>query len=228
MSEEKYSYLVKRNVVNTNDDNEGVIHYQGDVLSDWELKDHVKKKIKEGNTWYTQNYEILTEKEAEAYRKKATSVEGKRKAPDGQIVDPPWDDYIGLHPKDVMDRMKNLGFHDVEKVRQYERAGLNRPSILDYVAPSEREPWYEYDNWGPRDILEKMELLDPQTVQDVIVYEMNHKKRPAILTFLPEEDGDIEVSHQASASAGEDEEGNDSESEMAGVGASSTDAGGPS
>lgn len=188
MSDEKYSYLVKRNVTNTNDDNEGVIHYAGDVLSDWELKDHIKQKIKDGVSWYTQNYEILTPKEAELYRKRATATEGKREAPDGQIVDPPWDDYVGLHPKDVVDRMKDLGYNDVEKVRQYERAGLNRPSIIDYVAPSEREPWYEYDNWGPRDILEKMEILDPQTVQDVIIYEMNHKKRPAILTFEPEPD----------------------------------------
>jgi hypothetical protein len=195
MSEEKFSYLVKRNVTNSNDDNEGIVHYAGDVLSDWELKEHVKKQIQNGVSWYTQNYEILTPKEAELYRKKATATEGKRKAPDGQIVDPPWDDYIGLHPKDVVDRMKDLGFHDVEKVRQYERAGLNRPAIIDYVAPSEREPWYEYDNWGPRDILEKMEILDPQTVQDVIIYEMNHKQRPAILTFEPEPDGDVEASH---------------------------------
>lgn len=195
MSEEKFSYLVKRNVTNSNDDNEGIVHYAGEVLSDWELKDHIKQKIKDGVSWYTQNYEILTTKEAELYRKKATAAVGKRTDSEGQFIDPPWDDYIGLHPKDIVDRMKDLSFQDAEKVRQYERAGMNRPTIMDYVAPSEREPWYEYNNWGPKEILEKMELLDPQTVQDVIVYEMNHKKRPAILTFEPEEDGYPEAPH---------------------------------
>lgn len=48
------------------------------------------------------------------------------------------------------------------------------------------------------------------------------------LTFEPEEDGDTEASHQASVPAGEGEESGDSDLEMAGVGASSTDAGGPS
>jgi|ERR1700722_1116165 len=227
MSEEKKSYLVKRNTTLSNDDNEGVNYFAGDVLSDWELPEHVKKKIADGHSWTTQIYEPLTPKEADAYRRKATANEGARNTSDGGTVDPPWEDYIGLHPKDVVDRMKSLSFNDVDKVRQYEKAGLNRESIMNYVAPSEREPWHEYDNWGPRDILEKMELLDPETVQDVIVYEMNHKKRPAILTFEPEEDGDVEASPQTSSPAG-GEDGDDPDQELAGVGASSTDAGGPS
>jgi|ERR1019366_5072936 hypothetical protein len=208
------SYLVKRQITVTNTDNEGKTHYAGDVISDWELPKHIKDKITEGVGWYTQNFEALTDKEAELYRRKATSVEGKRTAPDGQICDPPWDDYIGLHPKDVVGRMKDLSADDSEKVRQYERAGLNRDSIIEYVAPSEREPWYEYDNWGPRDILEKLEILDPQTVQDAIVYEMQHKKRPAILTFEPEPD-DPEVIISANSAL----ENNGPELVAAGVGA---------
>lgn len=188
------SYLVKRNITITNDDNEGATYYAGDVVSDHDLPNHVKENIKKGVSWHITNFESLTDREAELYRKKATAVEGSRKAPNGSIVDPPWDDYVGLHPKDVTDRMSKLNFDDVEKVRQYERAKLNRPLIIDYVSPSEREPWYEYDQCGPREILEKMDLLDPDAVQDVIVYEMNHKKRPAILTFEPEEDGDVEAS----------------------------------
>ena len=188
------SYLVKRQITVTNSDNEGATHYAGDVLSDWELPKHIKDKVKDGVTWYVNNLEALTDKEAELYRKKATAVEGKRTAPNREVVDPPWDDYIGLHPRDVIDRMKDLTSDDCEKVRQYERAGLNRSTIIEYVAPSEREPWHEYDSWGPRDILEKLEIIDPQTVQDVIVYEMNHKKRPAILTFEAEEDGDEFIS----------------------------------
>lgn len=187
------SYLVKKHTTISNEDNEGAFYYKGDVLSDRELPKHVKDKIDKGEHWYTNIYEPLSDKEAELYRKKATIAEGKRQAPDGQPVDPPWDDYIGLHPNDVIDRMKNLSFDDVEKVRQYERAGQNRSIIIDYVAPSEREPWEEYDNYATRDILDKLDILDPQTVQDVIVYEMNHKRRPAIIEYEPEEDGFTEA-----------------------------------
>lgn len=182
------SYLIKKQTTVTNGDNAGVIHYAGDVISEHDLPQLVREKISEGNYWYTQTFELLNEREAEKFRKKATAVEGKRKAPNGEIIDPPWDDYVGLHPKIVIDRMSNLSYEDAEKVRQYERAKLNRPVIIDYVTPSEREPWYDYDDSGVRDILEKLEILDPQSVQDVIVYEMNHKKRPAILEFEPEED----------------------------------------
>lgn len=193
------SYLVKRQITVTNSDNEGAVYYAGDVLSDWELPKHIKDKIKDGVTWYINNLEALTDREAELYRKKATAVEGKRTAPNREVVDPPWDDYIGLHPKNVVDRMKDLTSDDCEKVRQYERAGLNRSSIIEYVAPSEREPWHEYDSWGPRDILEKLEILDPQTVQDTIAYELQHKKRPAILTFEPEPDEDVHISAAVTA-----------------------------
>jgi len=182
------AYLCKKQVTLTNSDNEGFTHYAGDVLSDWEIPQHIKDKVKEGVPWYIQNFEALTDKEAELYRKKATATEGKRQAPNGQIVDPPWDDYIGLHPKEIIDRMKNLSFDDVERVRQYERAGINRSTIIEYVAPSEREPWHEYDNWGVRDILDKLDVLDPQTVQDVIVYELNHKKRPAVIEHSIEDE----------------------------------------
>lgn len=193
-------YLVKRNITISNDDNGGVTYYGGDVVSDHELPDHAKENIKKGVSWHITNFESLTDREAEIYRKKATAVEGKRQAPDGSIVDPPWDDFVGLHPKDVVDRMSKLSIDDAEKVRQYERAKLNRSLIIDYVSPSEREPWYEYDQCGPREILEKMDLLDPQAVQDVITYEMMHKKRPAILTFEPEEDGYPDAPHSEDSS----------------------------
>jgi|ERR1700722_109857 len=224
MSDTK-SYLCKKQVTLTNADNDSFTHYAGDVLSDWELTDHIKQKIKEGVTWYIDKFEVLTDKEAELYRKKATAAEGKRQAPGGQIVDPPWDDYIGLHPNEIIKRMKDLSFDDVEKVRQYERAGMNRPSIIEYVAPSEREPWHEYDSWSVRDILDKLDILDPQTVQDVIVYEMNHKKRPAVIEYIPEPEGDEldSTSPQTSSSPSDEEDGDGA---LIGVGASSADAGG--
>ncbi len=218
------SYLVKRQVTLSTPDSESVTHYAGNVLSDWELTDFIKDKIDDGVSYYTQNFEKLTDKEADAYRKKATAVEGKRTAPNGQIVDPPWDDFIGLHPKEVIDRMKHLSFDDVEKVRQYERAGLNRDTIIEYVAPSEREPWPDYDQWGVREILDKLDILDPQTVQDVIVYEMNRQKRAAIITYMPE-DEESEGVIQTSLAPNSVEESDSTDKELAGAGAS-TGAGG--
>lgn len=214
------SYLCKKQVTFSNSDNEGGTYYAGEVLSDWELTDHIKSKIKSGVTYYTSNFEPLTIKEAELYRKKATATEGKRQAPNGQIVDPPWDDYIGLHPKEVIERMKDLGFDDVERVRQYERAGLERSSIIEYVAPSEREPWHEYESWSVRDIIDKLDILDPQTVQDVIVYEVNHRRRPAIIEYEAEEDGFNEVPSGVDHAGVEDDD-----NELVSIG-TSTDADG--
>lgn len=223
--EQQQSFLCKKQVTLTNSDNEGATYFAGDVLSDWEVPDHIKQKINEGVPYYIGNFEPLSQKEVEAYRKKATAAEGKRQAPSGEIVDPPWDDYIGLHPKEVTERMSTLDYESVEKVRQYERALLNRPTIIEYVAPSEREPWHEYDNWGPRDILDKFDILDPQTVQEAIVYELNHKKRPAILTYEPEpEDDDLVQASQVSSSADDEE---DSDGDLVGAGAATAPGGQP-
>lgn len=223
------AYLAKRQVTLTNSDNEGITYYAGDVLSEWELTDLIKSKIKEGVPYYCQSFEPLTEKEATLYRKKATATEGKRKAPDGQIVEPPWEDYIGLHPKDVIERMSHLSFDDVEKVRQYERAGQNRASIIEYVAPSEREPWHEYDSWSVRDIMEKFDILDTVQVQDAIVYECNHQKRAALIGYEPElEDNEIHIKSSLSAQDAPDEgeDGDSPDRELVGAGAASVDAGG--
>jgi hypothetical protein len=180
-------YLVKQAVTAANSEGDSVNHFARDVVSDWELTDHMKEQIKIGIPWYTQRFEPLTDREAEQYRIKATATEGKRTAPNGQIVDPPWQDYIGLHPKEIISRMSELSFDDVERVRQYERAGMNRDAIIEYVAPSEREPWQDYDNWSSRETTDKMDMLDDQSTQDIIVYEMNHKKRPAIIEYIKEE-----------------------------------------
>ena len=211
-------YLVKVQTTVTNSENESVTHFARDVVSDWELNDHVIAQIKKGIPWYTQKFEPLTDREAEQYRIKATLAEGKRTAPNGQIVDPPWKDYVGLHPKEVISRMSELSFDDVEKVRQYERAGMNRSAIIEYVAPSEREPWEDYENWSARETTDKMDMLDDQTVQDVIVYEMNHKKRPGIIEYMREDD---------ETSPDQEENSDDAGNALAGVGASAGAGGQP-
>lgn len=219
------SYLVKVQTTGANMNGDVTTHFAGDVVSDWELSDHIKKQIKKGTPWYTNKFEPLTDKEAELYRVRATETEGKRTSPDGQVVDPPWKDYVGLHPKEVIDRMNDLAANDVEAVRQYERAGLDRTDIIEYVAPSEREPWNNYDDQNVREICDKLDILDPQMVQDVIVYEMNHRKRAAVIEYEPEpEDHEVE---QASPEGGASTtEGEPSDGEKLALAGASTDAGG--
>lgn len=179
-------YLVRQQVTAQDVSGDSHNHFPGAVLSDWELSDHVRSEIEKGGHWFTQNFEPLTDREAKTYRVRATTLEGKRSAPNGQIIDPPFDDYIGLHPKDIIDRMKKMKFDDVENVRQYERAGMNREMIINYVAPSEREPFNGFNDMGVREILEKMSILDDGTNQEIIIYEMNHQKRPAVIEFEKE------------------------------------------
>lgn len=196
------SYLVK--IQTTAQDSAGEVnnYLPGAVLSDWELSDHIKKSIAGGHLHYTKIFEPLTDREAKNYRVKATALEGKRTAPNGQVVDPPFDDYIGLHPQDIIERMKKLKADEVEIIRQYERGGLNRDTIIDFVAPSEREPYEGYSDQGVRDILEKMDLLDEESCRDIILYEMNHGKRPAIIEYVKEED---EITSQEPETANEEE-----------------------
>lgn len=179
-------YLVKRNVTAPDSNGDTFNYRPGAVLSDFELNDHIKSKIREGDPWYTQRFEPLTEKEAKSFRIKATVLEGKRKAPNGQVVDPPWDDFIGLSPKEITDRMKNMKMEQVELVRQYERAGMNRSSIIHYTAPSEREPFTGFNDMGIRDVMDKMDLLDDNTNNEIMTYEMFHQKRPAIIEYTRE------------------------------------------
>ena len=181
------SYLVKQSVTARDEVDETHNHAAGSVVSDFELTQHIKDQIGKGVTWYTQRFEPLTEKEARAYRVKATSVEGKRLAPGGQIVDPPFDDYVGLHPDEVIRRMEDMKPDEVERLRLYERAGMNRESIIEYTAPSEKEPFNNYDNMGVKDILDKMSLFDQDTNNTIILYEMAHQRRPAIIEFSPDE-----------------------------------------
>lgn len=176
-------HLVKRQTTAQDVNGDTHNHNPGDVVSDWELSEHIRKMIGEGSVWYTQTYEPLTDQQAHSYRVKATAAEGARTGANGAGVEPPWDDYVGLHPKEVTERMTDEGRDKVTQVREYERAGLNRAPIMEFVAPSEREPYAGYDSEGTREILEKMSLLDDKSVQDIIAYEMDHQKRPAVISY---------------------------------------------
>lgn len=176
-------YLALKEVTVTNVNDESAIHLPGTVLSDWEVNDFVKGKIAEGSVHYRSLYEPLTNAEALHHRAKATAVEGDHWV-DGQFVSPPWDDYVGLHPEEIIERLKAATSRDVcAQVKLYERGGLNRQVIIDYVAPAERPPFIGYDEMPVREVLEKLALVSADAVQEVISYEMAHRKRPAIITY---------------------------------------------
>jgi hypothetical protein len=175
-------FITKQTVTATNASGESFTHQPGTVLSDWELSDHIRQRVAAGDAWALKSFEPLTESEALSHRIKATALEGPRIV-DGKSVDPPFEDYVGLHPNEIVVRLAKASREDVEIARAFERAGMNRAEIVDFVAPSEREPWVGYDEDGLREILEKLDVLDDNSVQEAIVYEFNHKNRPAIITF---------------------------------------------
>lgn len=179
-------FICKRQTTAQNVHGETQNYMPGDVLSDWELSDHIRKQIEEGSSWFLQSFEPISEREAHSHRVKATQAEGPRVGEDGKPIDPPWDDYVGLHPTEICNRLAQEDHGRVTQVRAYERAGLNREPIMNYVAPVEREPWVGYNEDGVREILERLSRLDDTSVQQVIVYEMNHQKRPAIISYEKE------------------------------------------
>lgn len=164
------------------------LHKAGTVVSDWEISKFVKDLVNQGTPHYRSIFEPLTEKQALDHRAKETSLEGDRLV-DGHHVSAPWEDYVGLHPTEVIQRMHDSNDRNVvAQVRLYERGGLARTSILEYLAPVEREPFYGYDDMGIRDVMEKLDILSPEAVQETISYEMAHRKRPAIINYEREQE----------------------------------------
>lgn len=175
-------YLTKQNVTAININGESIAHPAATVLSDWELSDFIREKIKEGSSHYRESYEPLTENEAHSYRVKATMAQTPRQL-DTEKVDAPWDDYVGLHPTEITDRLRDASLGLVEQCRKFERAGLNRSQIVDYVAPAEREPWEGYDILSVTDVLDKFAISSDSFVKDSIAYERAHKNREAIVGY---------------------------------------------
>lgn len=180
------SFLVLKTVTTKNENDDSYTHMEGTVLSDFELSDFVKGKIAEGVAHYRSCFEPLTDDEAKRYRVKATTLEGERM--DGsEPVEAPWEDFVGLHPDEVIQRLSTAEtLTEVQQVKSYEKAGLNRLAIVEYVAPVERAPIQGYDEMSISEVLEKLVVLSPADVQHVLAYEGAHRKRPAIITFEPE------------------------------------------
>jgi hypothetical protein len=176
-------YLILKTVTAKNMNDDSFTHNVGSVVSDWELSEFIKEQIGKGTAHYRAAFEPLTEEEATHHRVKATAAEGARNQ-GGLVVEPPWPDYVGLHPEEIIARMRASSNKDeIDRVKNYERAGMNRTSITDFTAPVEREPFTGYDSLGIREVLAKLAVLSEVDVQAAIHYEAAHQKRPAIIQY---------------------------------------------
>lgn len=175
-------YLTKMAVTAQNVNGDTFVHDEGTVLSDWELSDFIRGKIKEGSDWYRERFETLLPREAHHFRVQATNAEGPREL-DGQTIVPPFDDYVGLHPAEIIERMKTVDVEKARQIKMYEQAGMNRNQITSFVTPSEREPWTNYDAASIGDILEKFSMLSDSQVAEAKLYELNHRGRTVILDY---------------------------------------------
>jgi hypothetical protein len=175
------AYLIKQHVTAMNCNGDMFVHAEGSVVSDWELSDFIRAKIQEGSEHYRERFEPLTDAEAHHYRAQATMAEGPRRL-EGQTdpIKPPWDDYVGLHPTEIVDRMRAADRETIRQAKLYEQAGFNRTQIVDYVHPSDREPFSGYDSWTVRQVLEKFAVTPDTVVRDALAYERAHKNRDAI------------------------------------------------
>jgi hypothetical protein len=178
------AYLLKKHTTVRNVNNDHFVHQEGTVLSDWEVHDFIRDKIKEGSDWYRERFEPLTVSEAYSYRVKATELAGVRTL-EGAEVKPPWPDYVGLHPQEIIDRLRDADVSTVRQAKDYERAegGMSRADIVDFVSVREREPFDGFDQWDVRQILEKFSVSSDPLVKDAIAYEREHKNRPAIVEW---------------------------------------------
>lgn len=176
-------YRALREVTVPSMNGENVVHLRGAVLSPLEVSEFLKDKIDEGSARYRARFEPMSEHEVQDHREQATAREGDRIL-DGQRVSPPWPDYVGLHPEEVLERLqKTEDRYLVEQVKKYESVGLARGVILDFVAPVEREPWVGYDEVNVRDILAKFDVMSSDAVAEAITYECAHRSRPAIVSY---------------------------------------------
>lgn len=176
-------YLVLKTVTAQNVNGDTFTHEPNTVISEWELSDIIRAKIADGQARYRTHFEPLTADEALHYRVKATIADPPR-FNGGERLEAPWEDYVGLHPEEIISRMKaSSSTSEVEAVKAFERAGMNRSMIVDYTAPVEREPFTGYNEMGIREVLAKLAILDDRSIAEVAAYEVAHRRRPAIIQY---------------------------------------------
>ena len=181
------AFLVLKTVTARSSDGESYTHAPGTVLSEWEVSEFIRDKIvKDGDVHYRAHFEPLTDEEAQHHRVKSTAAADPRFS-GGQQLTAPWDDYVGLHPTEILNRLKKCSsLEEVARIKEFERAGMNRSVITGFTAPVEREPFVGYAEMGVREVLNKMAILSDPDVRDVINYELGHRRRPAIIQYEKE------------------------------------------
>jgi hypothetical protein len=173
--------VMKDGLTLKNEHGDTVVHNGGQVLSDWEVSEFVRGKHDEGVSHYTDLLRKVTDKEAVGSRKESTKV---RADADGD-VNPPFDDYVGLHHDDVVKRMNEMDAEGVAQVKRYENAigGLKRQSILEHATKAQSLPFSGYDDMNQKEVLEAMASLPHAQVEAIREYEADHQGRQQILKF---------------------------------------------
>lgn len=175
-------FLTKQVVTARNVNGESITHPPETVLSDWEIEPYARQKILEGSEWYRARYEPLTDREAQSHRVRATQAEQPHIL-EGAIVPAPFDDYIGLHPTEIVARLKEADLPVAAAARRYEMAGMRREMIIGFIHPAERTPFIGYDGMDLRSLLEKLEILPDDQIREAKIYEAAHQNRPAVIEF---------------------------------------------
>lgn len=178
-------FLTLMTITARNANGESITHPPQTVLSDWELEEYARQRILQGSDWYRARFEPLTDREAQEHRVRATLQEVPHIDEGGQVA-PPWPDYVGLHPSEIIVRMKNTSPEEARAARRYEGArdgGMKREPIIAFVHPAERLPFQGYDDMDLGGILEKLAIVSDDTVNDIKAYERAHGNRPAIVEW---------------------------------------------
>jgi hypothetical protein len=188
-------FLTLKYVTVPNSNGDSINHPPQTVLSDWEIAPNVREQILAGADWYRALFEPLTEREAYLYRVAATQREPAHILIQGgaqTVIAPPFEDYVGLHPSEIVDRLRKSDLAKTIETRRYEQAvrgsdpAMKRDEIISYIHPAERLPFQSYNDLGATDICDKLEMLPDAQVAEAKIYEAAHLARPAILEFEKE------------------------------------------
>lgn len=172
--------VLKDGVTVKNEHGDSVVHTGGQVLSDWEVADFVKEQHDKGVSHYTDLLKKVTDEDAKGARKEQT----RSVMVDGEKVDPPFEDYVGLHHDDIIARMDEMTAEEVAHVKQYERGlPVTRQAIVDYATKAQALPFSGYDDMTQADVLEAMASLPYAQIEAIREYEAEHKGRQQILKF---------------------------------------------
>jgi hypothetical protein len=90
--------------------------------------------------------------------------------------------YDGMTAVEISNRLTSLSQADLEKVDTYERAHVNRSTVLGRIdALRGSEPWRGYDDQTVVEIRDALTGADEAKMRQVRAYEAGHKNRQGVL-----------------------------------------------